>query len=78
MLPSRIRSYLLSDLECAPDVLSRLLSGITDPALYDHRPDPSRFTLREMVAHLADWEVVFFTRLAQTRDESDPILPNEP
>ena len=74
MLPDRIRLYLLSDLECAPDVLSRLISGITDHALYDRRPDAARFTLREMVAHLADWEVVFSTRLTQTRDESDPIL----
>ncbi len=74
MLPDRIHSYLLLDLESAPETLTRLLAGVTDPAVWDRRPDPDRFTLREMAAHLADWEGVFLGRLTQTRDEENATL----
>lgn len=74
MLPDRIHLYLLLDLESAPETLARLLAGVTDPAVWDRRPDPDRFTLREMAAHLADWEGVFLGRLTQTRDEENAIL----
>lgn len=71
MLPERIHTYLLIDLESAPAVLARLVAGVTD---WDRRPDPDRFTLREMVAHLADWDGVFLGRLTQTRDEENATL----
>jgi len=74
MLPDRIHLYLLLDLECAPAVLARLLADVTDPAAWDRRPDPDRFTLREMVAHLADWDDVFLGRMTQTRDEENATL----
>lgn len=74
MLNERPRAYLLADLECAPEVLARLLTGVTDAPVLDRKPDPARFTLREMVAHLADWESVFLTRLTQTRDEENAVL----
>ena len=74
MLPERVRDYLLIDLESAPDVLTRLLADVSDPAVSNRRPDPDRFTLCEMVAHLADWETVFLTRLTQTRDEENATL----
>ena len=74
MLPDRIHHYLLLDLESAPAVLARLLANVTDVAVWDRRPDPDRFTLREMAAHLADWEGVFLGRLTQTRDEENATL----
>ncbi len=74
MLKERTRHYLLIDLESAPDVLARLLAEVRDPAVLDHRPDPDRFSLREMAAHLADWESVFLGRLTQTRDEENATL----
>ena len=74
MLPERIKSYLLRDLEVTPDLLDRLLGEVTDPAVYDRRPDPERFTLREVLAHLADWEAVFLQRLRQTLDQDNPAL----
>ena len=74
MLPQRIRTYLLRGLETTPDLLDRLLDDVTDPAVYDRRPDPERFTLREVLAHLADWEVVFQQRLRQTLTEDNPTL----
>lgn len=36
MLPERIHTYLLIDLESAPAVLSRLVAGVTG---WDLRPD---------------------------------------
>ncbi len=74
MLPERITSYLLCGLAATPEVLDRLLTGVTNPTVYDRRPDPDRFTLREVLAHLADWEMVFLQRLRQTLDEDAPAL----
>ena len=74
MLPDRIHHYLFIDLESAPAVLARLLAGVTESTVWDRRPDPNRFTLREMVAHLADWEGVFLGRMLQTRDEANATL----
>lgn len=48
------RKYLVGALDGAPDVFESLLAGLTDAEI-DRRPDPDRFTLREMMAHLADW-----------------------
>ena len=74
MLPDRIKRSLLRGLEAAPDLLDRLLEDVTDPAHLDRRPDPNRFTMREVMAHLADWEGVFLLRVRQTRDEENAAL----
>ncbi len=73
MLPERVYRYLLIDLDSAPDVLGKILDG-AGPDVYDRRPDPERFTLREVVAHLADWDTVFLGRLRQTQGEENPTL----
>lgn len=73
MLPEKLYRYLLIDLESAPDVLAKLLQEVTGPT-WDKRPDPERFTLREVAAHLADWDKVFLGRLMQTRDADNPVL----
>ena len=74
MLPERVYRYVLLDLESAPDVLGKMLETVTDPGVYDYRPDPARFTLREVLAHLADWDPVFLGRMTQTRDTEHPTL----
>ncbi len=74
MLPERVYRYLLLDLESAPDVLGKMLETVTDPSIYDRRPDPERFTLREVIAHLADWDKVFLGRLTQTVVSENPTL----
>lgn len=73
MLPEKVRSYLLGALAGAPDLFDALLRNMTD-AEADRRPDPDRFTIREALAHLADWEDVFYGRLIQTRYEDDAVL----
>lgn len=75
MLPSYVRNYVIAALQGAPDVLETLLAGLApDDSGWDRRPDPDRFTLREIVAHLADWEPIFLDRMARTRTEHEPVL----
>ena len=69
------RKYLLGALEATPEVLAHLLRGLGDEEA-DFRPDADRFTLREAVAHLADWDAIFLSRLERTRDEDEPFLPD--
>jgi hypothetical protein len=77
MFPAFIRTYLVRSLSGTPDVLERLLKDLSaDDPRWDFRPDPDRFTLREIVAHLADWEPIHLERLTRLRDEDNPTLPD--
>lgn len=73
MVPEAVRTYLIHALEAAPSAIGRLLS---EDAEWDLRPDPDRFTLREMVAHLADWEPIWKDRLTRIATEDNPFLPS--
>lgn len=70
-----VRHYLLHGLDAAPLTLAALLHAATDAKL-DARPDPDRFTLREAVAHLADWEGVWKERMEAIVREDEPFLPS--
>ncbi|MBX3096255.1 MAG: DinB family protein [Fimbriimonadaceae bacterium] len=54
--------YLRHGLLAGPLTVRRLV-GIIHPDDYDRRTDPSRFTLREAIAHLADWEPILRGRI---------------
>ena len=71
---SYFRNYLFSALESAPALFGTLLEGLTEEEA-DRRPDPDRFTIREIIAHLADWDPVFLERLTRMRAEDHPTLP---
>jgi hypothetical protein len=71
---SYFRNYLFSALEAAPSLFGTLLEGLTEEEA-DRRPDPNRFTLREVIAHLADWDPVFLDRMTRIRFEDHPTLP---
>jgi hypothetical protein len=73
MLPERARIYLLEGLSATSLVVETLLKTAT-PADYDRRPDPERFTLREVAAHLADWESEWLHRMRRINEEEQPIL----
>jgi hypothetical protein len=74
-LPPGARRYLTTGLESTPTVLNYLLSGFAaDNPIWDFRPDPDRFTLREMMAHLADWEPIWLDRMRRTAMEREPRL----
>lgn len=75
MLPEAGREYLLQGLAATPVVVDRLLRDAT-PEGYDRRPDPERFTLREALCHLAEWEEVWQGRFRALCEEAHPTLPN--
>lgn len=75
MLPTPARNYLLVALENTPVTASALLAHLpSDNAAWNLQPEPDRFTLREIIAHLADWEDVFRTRFERTLAEMNPLL----
>lgn len=57
--------YLLVGLSKTPPALRRLFAHIP-PEKFDAILDPERFTLRESICHLADWEAIFLERMAGT------------
>jgi hypothetical protein len=77
MLPEKARIYPLTALEAAPVVMNAVLGNReSNDKLWDFRPDPERFTLREAMAHEADWDEIFLGRLKRTVDEDTPTLPD--
>lgn len=69
-----IQRYILSGLRATPQVYGKLLDGITEEEA-DRRPDPERFSIREAIAHMADWDEIFRVRGERIRDEEIPLLP---
>ena len=67
------KNYLLTALEAGPDLLETMIEGLTD-AEADLRLDPERFTIREVIAHLADWEPIFLSRMQRICAEDRPKL----
>ena len=76
-LPAPALKYVLLAFEGTPDVLEGLLQKLApeDP-IWDRRPDPERFTIREVLAHIADWEPIVLERVCRIRDEETPLLPD--
>jgi uncharacterized damage-inducible protein DinB len=60
-------------LATTPVVMTHLLAGVTEAEL-DTRYDPDRFTLREVVCHLADWEEIWLERMQRIVRENQPPL----
>src|SRR5258708_3599403 len=74
MLPAKARHYLLEGLRGTPVVVDRLLREAIETD-FDRRPDPARFTIREVMGHLADWEGVWMERASRILNEDHPSLP---
>lgn len=77
MQPAYVKKYFLTALNATPEVLEAFLKNIPlDDPRWDRRPDPERFTLREIVAHLADWDPIFTGRMELTVKEELPYIPD--
>ena len=63
-----MHAYLLNTLEMPPVIFQRLLEQMPESAL-DEKTDPNRFTLREALAHLADWEPIMLGRIKSAVDQ---------
>lgn len=67
------RDYIRKALAGTPDVLELLLSGLPlEHPLWDNRPEPDRWTLREITAHLAAWDEIFAERIELTSTLTEP------
>jgi len=68
-----MNAYLFPGLEYGPRIVSRLVAQIAR-GRYDERTNPDRFTLREAVAHLADWEPILRGRIEKAVREPDSAV----
>ena len=57
-----INPYIRRSLRFTPPIIERLVDKLPASA-FDERPDPDRFTIREILCHIADWEPFFLERL---------------
>ncbi len=75
MFSSSVRERLIDSLEGSPDLLAYLIEHIAagDP-LWDFKSDPYRYCIREIVAHLADWDTIWIDRLSETITGKEPNL----
>jgi uncharacterized damage-inducible protein DinB len=60
--------YLPKSIELGPKAITRLLSLIPEER-FDERLDPDRFTIREVLAHMADWEPILRERMMRIKRE---------
>lgn len=67
--------YLFHGLEVGPTIVRRLVMAIGFEN-GDAQPDPARFTLRDAIAHLADWEAIDLGRIRQAIEQpGSPLQP---
>ncbi len=65
---------MLHGLAVMPQIYDVLLRDVTAKEL-DVRPFADRFTLREAISHVADWEGVWTERIQKIATEETPFLP---
>ena len=71
-----VRKYLIDHaLNASPGIIARFCANIPD-AIADQDQGPDLFTLREVLAHLADWEPIWLERMQRIVQEDSPVLPN--
>jgi len=70
-----VRFYTIKSLEGAPSVFEALAGLVRHAEQWDARPVEDRFTLREIYAHMADWETIFVARIRLILGEERPELP---
>jgi uncharacterized damage-inducible protein DinB len=71
-----VRKYLIDHaLNASPGIIARFCANIPD-TIADQDQGPDLFTLREVLAHLADWEPIWLERIQRIVQEDMPVLPN--
>jgi uncharacterized damage-inducible protein DinB len=63
----------LEVLAATPALLAGLLDGLS-PEQVERKPSPTKWNLREIMAHLADCEIAWSWRLRQIFSEENPTL----
>lgn len=62
MYPFAMHPYLIKGASLGPAAIRNLVEAIPDSE-YDNPTGEDRFSVREVIAHLADWEVLFRRRM---------------
>ena len=65
--------YLFQGLAAGPTIVRRIVAQIPVDK-HDSITDPDRFTLREAIAHMADWEEIDLGRIKQILDSPGSTL----
>ena len=75
MFSAIVRARVIDALEGTPDLLWYVLDPLPegDPR-WDAHPDPERYSLRELLAHLADWDPIWLDRMQMTVGGTEPNL----
>ena len=71
-----MREHLISALCSSPKIVERFLRVFPTERL-DDRPESDRFTPREVVAHIADWEQVVLDRVRVANMRPGRDVPDE-
>jgi uncharacterized damage-inducible protein DinB len=56
-----------------PEEIARAVTGLSKKVL-DHKPAPDRWSIHEILAHLADTEIVYSYRLRQVLADKEPAF----
>ena len=64
---------VIDSYECGPAVLRASLEPV-DHSQYDVRPIPGRWSIREVVCHLADAEIIYADRMKRVLAETNPTF----
>jgi hypothetical protein len=67
-------AYLLSSLRKGPVIVQWIVAHAS-PEIYDTKTDPERFSFREAVAHLADWEPILQDRMRLIKYNPGSLMP---
>src|SRR5688500_9137133 len=68
-----MNAYLLFSFDFGPPTVERIFNHI-DPSGWDHPIDPDRFSPREIIAHLADWEPIMLGRMQMAVERPGAVL----
>ena len=64
---------LISDYLAGPQMLRRAVAGMTREQL-DARPIPGKWSTRELVCHIADYEFIYSDRMRRVITENEPVI----
>ena len=59
-----------------PDMLTRMID-VVRPEQYDEALEPELFTLREVIAHLSDWEVIWLDRITMAVEYPGSVVESQ-
>ena len=71
------RAGLLAEYQAGPGLVRSALAGLT-PEQLRARPVPGRWSIRQVVLHLADAEILYADRMKRVITEHEPALSPPP